>query len=310
MTEPSLRQLRSFLAAVDTGSVTMAARSLGLTQPAVSQQLRQLEQALGARLLDRAGGRLLPTAAGQALLDPARRARTAAEDAASAVAAYRSGETGRVRLGTGATACIYLLPPVLEAARKRMPGLEIIVVIGNSEDVVQKVEAGDLDIALVTLPVSLSRSLSMTRLLSDPLMALLPARIAPDTSAVTPAQLRQLPLILYEAGGTTRTIVDAWFRRAAITARSIMELGSVEAIKVLVGSGLGVSVLPGMAVQDPVRDTVTKLLRPALSRDLGIVLHKEKVRERGLRIFQSELEKLRSPSAKSPSPGVLFPAGT
>jgi DNA-binding transcriptional LysR family regulator len=294
MSAPSLRQLRSFLAAVETGSVTLAARSLGLTQPAISQQLRQLEQTLGARLLDRAGGKLLPTAAGQALLEPARRAQAAAEDAASVVAAFRSGETGRVRLGTGATACIHLLPPVLAAARTRMPGLDIIVVIGNSEDAVQKVEAGDLDIALVTLPVSITRALDMTRLVSDPLVALLPVAMAPATSTVTPAQLGRLPLILYETGGTTRTIVDTWFRRAAIKARPGMELGSVEAIKVLVASGLGASVLPGMAVQEPLRDTVTKPLRPALSRDLAIVLHKEKVRDRGLRIFIDELEKLRS----------------
>ncbi|HEY4172956.1 MAG TPA: LysR substrate-binding domain-containing protein, partial [Rhodopila sp.] len=256
----------------------------------ISQQLRQLELIVGTRLLDRVGGRLLPTAAGQALLEPARRAQSAAEDAVSAVAAYRSGESGRVRLGTGATACIYLLPPVLEAARKRMPGLEIIVVIGNSEDVVQKVEAGDLDIALVTLPVSISRSLSMTRLLSDPLMALLPSGMAPTTRAITPAQIGQLPLILYEGGGTTRTIVDAWFRRAAVKAHPIMELGSVEAIKVLVRSGLGAAVLPAMAVQEPIGDTVTKSLRPALSRALGVVLHKEKVRERGLRVFIDALE--------------------
>jgi DNA-binding transcriptional LysR family regulator len=290
MALPSLRQLRSFLAAVEAGSVTAAARSLGLTQPAISQQLRQLEQTVGARLLDRVGGKLLPTAAGQALLDPARRAQSAAEDAVSAVAAYRSGESGRVRLGTGATACIYLLPPALEAARKRMPGLEIIVVIGNSEDVVQKVEAGDLDIALVTLPVSISRSLSMTRLLSDPLLALLPAGMAPTTRTVTPAQIGQMPLILYEGGGTTRTVVDAWFRRAAVKARPIMELGSVEAIKVLVRSGLGAAVLPAMAVQEPIGGTVTQPLRPALSRALGVVLHKEKVRERGLRVFIDALE--------------------
>lgn len=293
MVLPSLRQLRSFLAAVETGSVTTAARSLGLTQPAISQQLRQLELTVGTRLLDRVGGKLLPTAAGQALLEPARRAQSAAEDAVSAMAPYRSGETGRVRLGTGATACIYLLPPVLEAARKRMPGLEIIVVIGNSEDVVQKVETGDLDIALVTLPVSISRSLSMTRLRSDPLMALLPAGMAPSTRTVTPAQIGQWPLILYEAGGTTRTIVDGWFRHAAVKARPIMELGSVEAIKVLVGSGLGAAILPGMAVQEPIGDTVTKPLHPTLSRDLGVVLHNEKVRERGLRVFTEELDRLR-----------------
>jgi DNA-binding transcriptional LysR family regulator len=292
MPTPSLRQLRTFLAAVETGSVTTAARSLGLTQPAASQQLRELERALGARLLDRAGGKLLPTAAGHALLEPARRARAAAEDAASAVAAYRSGEVGRVRLGTGATACIHLLPPVLAAVRGVMPGLEITVAIGNSEEVVRLVEAGDLDIALVTLPVPVPRSMGMTRLLSDPFVALVPEAMADGAATVGPAQLGRLPLILYEARGASRAIVDAWFRRAGVGARPIMELGSVEAIKVLVGSGLGASVLPGLAVREPVPGAVARRPRPALSRDLGYVLRSEKVRERGLRVFIEELERL------------------
>ena len=301
MATPSLRQLRTFLAAVETGSVTIAAQSLGLTQPAASQQLRELERVLGARLLDRAGGKLLPTAAGQALLEPARRAQAAAEDAASAVAGYRSGEVGRVRLGTGATACIHLLPPVLAAVRRSMPGLEITVAIGNSDEVVRLVEAGGLDLALVTLPVPVARSMSTTRLLSDPFVALLPDGMASGAGTMAPDQIGRLPLILYEARGATRGIVDGWFRRAGIEARPIMELGSVEAIKVLVASGLGASILPRLAVREPVRGATSRRLRPALSRDLGYVLRTEKVRERGLRVFIGELERLGA-AAVSPAP--------
>ena len=120
MASPSLRQFRTLLAAVETGSVSAAARRLGLTQPAASQQLRDLERTLGVRLLDRARGRMIPTAAGEAVLDPARRAQAAAEDVVAAAGRHHDGEVGRVRLGTGATACIYLLPGVLAAARRRI----------------------------------------------------------------------------------------------------------------------------------------------------------------------------------------------
>jgi DNA-binding transcriptional LysR family regulator len=116
-----------------------------------------------------------------------------------------------------------------------------------------------------------------------------------------PAELGRLPLILYESRGATRSIVDAWFRRAGIEARPIMELGSVEAIKVLVASGLGASILPQLAVREPVRGAVSRRLRPALSRDLGYVLRTEKVRERGLRVFIGELERLGA-AAVSPAP--------
>ena len=279
MASPSLRQLRTLLAAVETGSVSAAARLLGLTQPAASQQLRDLERVLGVRLLDRARGRMIPTAAGEAVLDPARRAQAAAEDVVAAAGRHHGGEVGRVRLGTGATACIYLLPGVLAAARERMPGLEITVATGNTPDMLRQVEAGGLDIAFVTMPVALGRSLLGTRVRTDPLRAL------------TPAQMARLPLILYETGGNTRGLVDGWFRRAGISARPIMELGNVEAIKVLVGGGLGASILPELALRGPVPGAVARRLRPGLARDLGYVLRREKVLNRGLQVVISELER-------------------
>ena len=284
----TLRQLRTFLAVVEAGSVSAAARLLHFTQPAASQQLRELERALSVRLLDRVGGKVIPTAAGQALLDPARRAQAAVEDAVAAAAEHRCGDTGRVRLGTGATACIFLMPPVLAAVKRAMPGLAVTVVIGNTVDMLARLEAGDLDVALVTLPVPANRALSTTRLLSDPLLALLPDALAPAGATVTAAQLGAMP---HEAKGNSRTITDAWFRRAGITPRPIMEMGSAEAIKHLVGAGLGATVLTSLALRDPVPGAVTRALRPAASRDLGVALRREKVRDHGLRLFLAELER-------------------
>lgn len=292
MGTPTLRQLRAFLAVVEVGSVSLAARALNLTQPAVSQQLRELERVVGVRLLDRAAGRVIPNAAGAALLDPARRAMAAAEDAAAIAAEHGRGDAGRLRLGTGATACIHLLPPVLAALKRAMPGLAVTVAIGNTGEILPRLEAGDLDAALVTLPAPASRALSVTRLLSDPLLALLPEANAPSVGGpVTAKALGRLPLILYEAGGNTRAVTDAWFRRAGVTPQPVMELGSVEAIKTLVGSGLGAAVLPAMALRAPVPGGVICTLRPTVSRDLGIVLRREKVRDRGLRLLLAELSR-------------------
>ena len=88
---------------------------------------------------------------------------------------------------------------------------------------------------------------------------------------MTAAQLGAMPLILYEGGGNTRTITDAWFQRAGVEPQPIMEMGSAEAIKHLVGAGLGATVLTSLALRDPVPGAVTRKLRPAASRDLGIV---------------------------------------
>ncbi len=292
MNEPTIRQLRTFLAVVETGRVSAAARTLHLTQPAASQQLRELERTLRVRLLDRAGGRIVPTAAGAALLEPARRAQAAIEDAVAAVAAYRTGETGRVRFGSGATACIYLLPSVLADAKRRMPGLEAIVATGNTGDIVRRIESGALDVGLATMPVPVSRALQVEPLLTDRLLALLPVGMAADEGALDAAALAALPLILYEPGGTTRALIDGWFRQAGVNVAPIMQLDSVETIKVLVGGGLGASILPELALRAAVPDTVVRSLRPDLSRRLAIVVRREKVVDRGLRVMLEALRAL------------------
>lgn len=288
MSMPTLRQLRTFVAVVERGSITEAARALNLTQPAASQQLREIERLVGARLLDRAGGRLVPTASGFAALDPARQALAAAAEAAAAAQAARAGRAGRVRLGTGATACIHLLPGALASVRARLPGLEIVVATGNTPDILRQVEEGGLDLGLVTMPRRLPRPLVATPIRRDLLAALLPAPLA-GAATFTPAALAALPLILYEPGGDTRGIVDAWFRRAGLAPKPIMELGSVEAIKVLVGSGLGASVLPRMALAQPVPGAETRALRPPVARLLALVLRRSKVVDAGLRAMMAAL---------------------
>jgi len=305
MPQPSLRQFRIFLAAIETGSVTAAARLLNVTQPAASQQLRELERILGARLLVRAGGRVMPTPAGLALAAPAARAQAAVEDAVAAVSAHRAGDIGRIRLGTGVTACIYLLPGVLAAMKRRMPGLDVIIATGNSEDMLDRLEAGDLDVALATLPGGVARSLSATRVLADPMVALLPEGLAADAAEVTPAMMTALPLILYEPGGKTRGVIDGWFGTAGIRPQPIMELGSIEAIKMLVGSGLGASIMPQLALPVPVAGTVVRALSPAVSRDLGYVLRRTQLLDKGLRLFIEELG--RAVGAISSAPASATP---
>ena len=284
MNAPTLRQLRSLIATSETGSVTAAARALHQTQPAASQQLRALERGLRLRLLERAEGRMVLTAAGAAIMEQARRAQGAVEQIAAIAEAYRSGTVGRVQLGTGATACIHLLPPALARARARMPGLEIIVATGNSAEILRRVQEGALDAGLITAPRRLGRDLHRIPILRDPLLALVPTEM-PATARPTPAQLAAMPLILFDRAGDTRGIVDRWFRQAGLTPRPIMELGSVEAIKVLVGSGLGASVLPQLALGQPVPGARIRLLRPPAFRDLALVMRKEKLLERGLRVL-------------------------
>ncbi len=289
---PTLRQLRSLIAAADTGSLSGAARVLHITQPAASQQVRELERALSVRLLERGGGAIRPTAIGEAVLTHARKVQAAVDDLVAAATAFRGGETGRVRLGTGATACIHLLPPLLAQMKARMPGLEIIIATGNTPDMLRGVQDGGLDAAVVTQAGRLDRSLEPRRLRDEALFAYAPAALVPGEHALRPAALSRLPLILYESGGTTRSVVDAWFHRAGQTPRPIMELGSVEAIKLLAESGLGATILPQSAVASPVQGMAVRPLRPTLTRCLAVVMRRDKLLDRGLRVCLEELERL------------------
>jgi DNA-binding transcriptional LysR family regulator len=223
------------------------------------------------------------------MLGPAIRAKVAVEDLISTAASWRTGETGRVRLGTGATACIYLLPGMLAEFRRRMPRLEITVATGNSVQICEQVEAGLLDAGLVTLPVRAPRTLLVIWVREDPLVALFPDGLAPESHTAAPELLASLPLILYESGGSTRAIVDEWFRTAGLVAIPTMELGSVEAIKVLVGQGLGVSVIPQLAASVRTPGTQVRPLVPGLNRRLGLVLRRGKVMDRGVRLLAEAL---------------------
>ena len=171
------------------GSFSRAAESLHLSQPAVSLHMRQLEARCGTALLERVGKRAFPTPAGAVLLEHAGRAFAELEAAQEALRQLRGVVAGRLRLGTGATASIHLLPPLLGRMRARYPELELIVVTGNSPEIAAAVSANELDVALVTLPVT-GRQLQVTPLLLDPLVAVgPPAQAWPGRGALTAAEL-------------------------------------------------------------------------------------------------------------------------
>jgi DNA-binding transcriptional LysR family regulator len=291
----SLDQLRSFAQVVELGSFSAAAERLKLTQPAVSLQVKQLERRLGVRLIERVGRQATATAAGADLLTYARQIDSALSGALDAMAHHSSAVTGRVRLATGATACIYVLPPILRELRRRFPSLEIVVSTGNTSDILKLLEENALDLGLVTLPAP-GRMFEVTPLLEDEFVAIASVEIH-LSAKVSPAALAKLPVVLYEPAGRTRRIVDEWFRRAGVSLKPVMELGSVEAIKQLVGAGLGAAVLPGMAVRDLGEgDAIAaRPLSPRLSRTLAVVVRRDKLLTRGLREVIEALKRLKPP---------------
>lgn len=284
----SFDQLQTFADVIELGSFSAAADRAGVTQPAVSLQLRQLERRLGLRLVERVGRRMLPTPAGSDLLIHVRRIQDEMNRALETLAPHQSGAVGRIRIGTGATACIYFLPPILRRLKEQMPGLEIAVETGNTPDLVRMIEANELDAGLLTLPVT-HRSFEVTPVAEDELRAVFPAAEAPALAEIPADVLAAKPLLFYE-GGATRRIVEQWFSENGLTPKPVMELGSVEAIKRLVAAGLGWAILPSLALSDAeAPDLGHRPLAPRLSRSLGLVMRRDKRLTKGLRALVSAL---------------------
>jgi len=279
----NLDHLAAFAAIVELGSVSAAAQRLRLSQPAISIQMRQLERRLGVKLLERIGRRVEPTAAGRRLLPHLRRIDEALAAALESVADYSQGVAGHVRIGTGATACIYLLPPLLRDLRRRFPQLEIVVRTGNTPDILKDIEDNALDLGLVTLPAP-GRALAAEPLVEDEIVAVFPPDGAPSGS-ITARALIEHPVLLYEPGGNARRVIDNWFRRAGVELKPVMELGSIEAIKQLIAAGLGCGLLPRLAVADEQTASGSRVrsLSPVLYRRIGLVLRRDKVPDRALR---------------------------
>lgn len=292
----SLDQLRTFAAVIDQRSFSAAAARLGVTQPAVSQKVRQLEQRFGVKLIERVGRSATPTAAGAELLSHARSIETALAAANDAMAPHARDAVGRVRLGTGATACIYLLPAVLRDLRRRFPALEIVVSTGNTPEMLRAIEENRLDLALITLPAA-GRMLDVRPVLDDEFVLVAPREMALPRE-VNAAVLARLPLVQYEPGANTRRVVDEWALRAGISLKPIMELGSVEAMKELTGAGLGCSVLPRMALRGSDKAFAVRSLKPRLYRTLALVLRRDKPLTKGLREVTRAIERLRPPRAQ------------
>ncbi|MFF7395241.1 LysR family transcriptional regulator [Achromobacter sp. NPDC008082] len=292
----NLDHLRTFALVVELGSFSAAAERGGVTQPAVSLQIRQLERRFGLKLVERIGRRAGPTAAGLELLTHIRVIDAALAQAEQAMTAHASQVSGRIRLGTGATACTYLLPPVLAELRRRFPALDVVASTGNTADMLRALENNTLDMGLVTLPAP-GRMFQVTPVMEDEFVAIFPASDPGGIPAVvTPQTLALRPLVLFEPGARTRRLVDDWFEAAGVAAKPVMELGSTEAMKEIVAAGLGCAVLPKLAVSAAgQRDAlVVRSLTPRLSRDLAIVLRRDKPLSHGLRHLQEALLALRA----------------
>lgn len=264
----NLRHLETLLAIADTGSFAAAADRVGVTQSAVSMQMRTLEAVLGAELFDRARRPPVLSELGRALLTQAREVVRAAEDLTAAAAG--SALRGRLRLGVIPTAATGLVPDALARLAARAPDLQIRIESGLSVDLARRVAQGTLDAALVTDAPRPERGLVVRPVLEEPLLVVAPRDAAGATAR---ALLQKLPFVRFNRRTGVGRVIDAALRRDRIAVTETMELDSIEAILAMVGRGLGVAVAPAGSVVGPVAETVRTLPfgDPQVRRRVGLL---------------------------------------
>jgi DNA-binding transcriptional LysR family regulator len=241
-----LGQLRVFLAVMDTASVTRAAEMVGLSAGAVSQQLRALGADLGVELFVRAGRKIAPTVHALRLAEHARAVLHQVGRLEQEFSKDEAGDNRPFHFATGATALIYRLGPALRLLRRRYPQTEILVTVAPTEEIVAGLLGRHFDLGLISMPVPEDK-LTILPLFEEELLGLRPAqgrRSRAKIVRVEPAELSDAQFLLYPRRSNMRLSIDTFFHQLGINPRVIMEADDTEAIKRLVESGFGYSILP------------------------------------------------------------------
>lgn len=286
------RRLQVFHTVARLLSFTKAAETLHMTQPAVTFQVRQLEEHFNTRLFDRTHNRISLTEAGHAVFASAERIFERYAEMENAVREITGTVSGALTIGASTTIAEYMLPPLLGDFKERYPDIIIHLKVANTERIVSMVENNTIDFGVVEAPVS-NKNLVVEVCKQDQLFAIVPpGHPLADQETVDLTQLLQHPFICREEGSGTREVIIDYLQvqhdRSA-TFNIAMELGSPEAIKGAVEAGMGVSVVSGTTIRKELKlgTLVALQLNPPLNRPFSFVHQKQKFR---LRVMEELLE--------------------
>jgi len=298
------RRLRVFHAVAKNLSFTKAAESLFMTQPAVTFQIKQLEEHFNTRLFDRAQGRISLTPAGAVALEYAERILALDTELDKRIKEFSGKEAGPLLIGASTTIAEFLLPRVLGEFKAAHPAIVPRLFVANSDAVQERVAERTLDLGFIE-GVSHLPSLASDACSDDELQVVCaPTHPLASCKGVTQRALTEHAYVGREMGSGTREVIDGYLRDAGLTLDSlqlVMEASSPEALKGLVATGLGFAIMSRATVQMEVRLGVLVCvpLSPPLLRQLSVVYPRERIHSRPVSAFlQFAKEKLSSAEAR------------
>jgi LysR family transcriptional regulator, carnitine catabolism transcriptional activator len=267
------RRLHYFLAVVDEGGVTRAAKRLHVAQPTLSQALRTLETELGSELFQRVGRRVRLSAAGEAFVGPARQALRAIDEARAAIAGVRDLSTGTLEIAALATLAVDPMATLVGRFRALHPGIKVRMLEPESaEGVTELVQDGTCELGAAHL--SLPRTgLEAVSLGSQELLFVVPPGEQGDVSRpLRPRELARTPLVLSPPGTSTRILLEEALAAVGVTPQIAVETAAREAIIPLVLAGAGAALLPApLASEARRRGAQVRTANPKIVRPIGLV---------------------------------------
>jgi DNA-binding transcriptional LysR family regulator len=290
----SLQQIRCFCAALELGSFTAAAEALRVSQPAVAEQIRKLEAALGADLFIRAGRGVMPTEAGRAFAEHASRSLRAVEDAADSVGELTELRTGTVAIGAFGEPSAWRLDEVVAAFARRHPHVSVRLVGLNSSAIADRVRRGELEAGLVLLPIDDDR-LDVRPIVRDEVLYV-SADPARTRRAATIARLAATPLIFYDAESADADPIRRQLSERAqalgVRLRPRVEVELKDIALRLVAAGVGDTYLPSAYTHAPYfpAGLSTTSFSPALYDTFAIITRHGARLSPGVRELLADLE--------------------
>jgi DNA-binding transcriptional LysR family regulator len=284
------RRLQVFHAVAKQLSFTKAAEVLFMTQPAVTFQIKQLEEHFNTRLFDRGHGKISLTPAGETVLEYAERILGLSAELDVRLAEMTGQIGGPLLLGASTTIAEFMLPRILGEFKSQYPNVKPRLIVANSESIETRVAEHTLDIGLIEAP-SHQSNLQCEVCCEDELLVICaPGTALAKNKELTPQLLATHPFISREPGSGTREVTDTYFRDAGVPPESlnvVIELGSPEAIKGVVETGIGFAIVSRASVAKEKRlgDLLAIPLKPRLHRTLSMVYPKEKFRSRLVNTF-------------------------
>jgi DNA-binding transcriptional LysR family regulator len=267
------RKLGYFLATVDEGSVTRAAERLLVAQPSLSQAVRALERELGAELFHRAGRGVALTAAGHALVGPARQVLRAADEARDAVGGVIELKAGTVELAALATLAVDPLAALIGRFRELYPGISIRVVEPDNADGVRSlVRDGTCELGIAHVGLRDDRLVYHSLGEQELLFVMPPGDAGSARRPLGSRELARTPLVVSPPGTSTRILLEQALAAMGATPQIAVETAAREAITPLVLAGAGAALLPApIAREAERRGAVVRRARPAITRSVGVV---------------------------------------